>query len=140
MDLLGIGEAISKVIDGVADKIIPDAAEREKFKLETRRINLDETIEPLKIQMSAILEEAKSNDKWTSRARPSFLYVMYCLILAAIPMGILSVFKPDMAVTIANGMRAWLAAIPDSLWAVFGVGYTGYTVARSAWDKRANGK
>jgi len=33
-------------------------------------------------------------------------------------------------------MQAWLTAVPDTLWGVFGIGYTGYTVARSAWDKK----
>jgi hypothetical protein len=43
-----------------------------------------------------------------------------------------------MATKIAEGLKAWLAAIPNELWAVFGIGYTGYTVARSAWDKKVN--
>jgi hypothetical protein len=59
------------------------------------------------------------------------------MILAGIPMGILSVFKPDMSVQIAAGMQAWLAAIPDPLWTVFGVGYLGYTGARSLIDKKS---
>ena len=80
--------------------------------------------------MSAILAEAKSDDPWTSRARPSFLYTIYLLILAAIPIGILSAFKPEMATQIASGMQAWLGAIPDTLWQVFGFGYLGYTGAR----------
>jgi len=35
-----------------------------------------------------------------------------------------------MATQIATGMQAWLAAIPDALWHVFGIGYLGYTGAR----------
>jgi hypothetical protein len=31
--------------------------------------------------MAAVLAEAESPDPWTSRARPSFLYVMYVLLL-----------------------------------------------------------
>ena len=118
------------------EKIFPDPEKRDQAKLEMLRMQQSGELDTIKIQMSAILAEAQSADPWTSRARPSFLYVMYCLILFAIPMGILSAFRPDMAVGIANGMKAWLAAIPDSLWAVFGIGYTGYTVARSAFDKR----
>ena len=93
-------------------------------------------LKELETRMSAILAEAKSADPWTSRARPSFLYVIYLMILMAIPIGILSAFNPAMAIQIASGMRAWLASIPDALWATFGIGYTGYTVARSAWDKK----
>jgi len=125
----------------VIEKLFPDPVQRDQAKLELLKMQQAGELDAVKIQMSAIIAEAQSADPWTSRARPSFLYVMYILILAAIPLGILSVFRPDMALQIANGMKAWLAAVPDSLWAVFGVGYTGYTVARSAWDKKAaNGK
>ena len=50
-------------------------------------------------------------------------------------MGILSAFNPEMAKDVAEGMKSWLASIPDGLWATFGIGYTGYSVARSV-DKR----
>lgn len=120
----------------VIDKLFPDPAQRDAAKLEMTKLQQAGEFEGVKIQMSAILAEAQSADPWTSRARPSFLYVMYALILSAIPMGVLSVFRPDMAVQIAEGMKAWLTAIPTELWTVFGVGYTGYTLARSAWDKQ----
>jgi hypothetical protein len=128
--------AVLGVADTIINKIFPDPAQRDAAKLEMLKMQQSGELDAVKIQMSAIIAEAQSADPWTSRARPSFLYVMYILILAAIPIGVLSVFRPDAAVQIANGMKAWLAAVPDSLWAVFGVGYTGYTVARSAWDKK----
>ena len=81
--------------------------------------------------MSAIIAEANSADPWTSRARPTFMYVMYIMILVAIPMGIVSAFRPEIAAAIATGMQAWLKAIPDSLYTLFGVGYVGYVGARS---------
>jgi hypothetical protein len=61
---------------------------------------------------------------------------MYFLILAAIPMGVLHAVQPDLAVSIAEGMKAWLAALPEELWWLFGAGYLGYTGARSV-DKRS---
>ena len=88
----------------------------------------------LKAQLSAILAEAGSVDPWTSRARPSFLYVMYAMILWAIPMGLIAAVRPDMATGIATGMNAYLAGIPEPLWALCGTGYLGYTAAR-AWGK-----
>jgi len=124
----------------IIDKIFPDPAERDKAKLELLKLQQEGQFRELEVQMSAILAEAKSADPWTSRARPSFLYVMYALILAAIPMGVVSAFHPEVAARIGAGLGAWLNAIPESLWAVFGIGYTGYTVARSAWDKKAPGK
>ena len=123
------------VAEKVIDKVFPDPAQRDKAKLEMARLRQDGKFKEVEVQMSAIIAEAKSSDPWTSRARPSFLYVMYLMILAAIPMGILSAFNPEMAVQIANGMKAWLSSIPNGLWTTFGIGYSGYTVARSAWDK-----
>lgn len=73
-------------------------------------------------------------DRWTARARPSFLYVMYALLLWAIPMGIVAAFRPMIAAQIARGMVAYWAAIPEPLYALFGTGYLGYTVART-WGK-----
>jgi 4-amino-4-deoxy-L-arabinose transferase-like glycosyltransferase len=61
---------------------------------------------------------------------------MYIMILAGIPMGILTVFNPQAAATIATGMKSWLSAIPSDLWYVFGAGFSVYTVARSRWDKQ----
>ena len=128
--------AVLTVGSKIIDKIFPDAGEREKAKLTLAKMQMDGELNTLKTEMSVMLAEAQSADPWTSRARPSFLYCMYLLILAAIPMGILSAFNPDMATQIAGGMKAWLAAIPDGLWATFGIGYSGYTIARSAWDKK----
>ena len=124
----------------IIDKIFPDKTEAEKAKIQLLTMQQDGKLKEIEIQLSAIIAEAKSADPWTSRARPSFLYVMYLMILAAVPMGILSVFRPDAAGQIAIGMKAWLAAIPDMLWGIFGTGYLGYTVARSAWDKKQLGQ
>ena len=80
------------------------------------------------------LAEAQSSDPWTSRARPSFLYMMYALILWAIPMGLIAAADPRMAKGIADGMTAYLRGIPEELYALFGTGYLGYTAART-WGK-----
>jgi hypothetical protein len=73
-------------------------------------------------------------DPFTRRARPTFLYVMYVLLLAAIPVGLLAAIRPAAAQAIATGMRAYFGAIPEPLYALFGTGYLGYTVARE-WGK-----
>jgi hypothetical protein len=133
--------AILDVSGKVLDKFFPDPVEKEKAKMELYKLQQEGQFKEIEVQMSAIIAEAKSPDPWTSRARPSFLYVMYALILGSIPIGILSIFNPLAAQTISNGMEAWLSSIPTELWTVFGIGYTGYTVARSAWDKKiSNGK
>lgn len=127
-------EAVIGPIGKLLDKIIPDPQARDKAKLELIQLQGTQEMEALKAQLSAILAEAGSVDPWTSRARPSFLYVMYAMILWAIPMGLIASVRPDMARGIADGMNAYLAGIPEPLWALFGTGYLGYTAAR-AWGK-----
>jgi len=126
----GIIGPIAKLID----KLIPDENARDKAKLELIKLQGGQEMEALRTQLSAILAEAQSTDPWTSRARPSFLYVMYALLLWAIPMGLIAAARPEMADAIARGINAYLAGIPEPLYALFGTGYLGYTAARS-WGK-----
>lgn len=140
MGWFGIGESVLGMIDGVLDKIIPDAEARDRAKYEMRKLNQEGELKELETRMSAILAEARSDDPWTSRARPSFLYVIYVLILTAIPMGILSFFNKNAAFEIADGFNNWLLAIPSDLYYLFGVGYLGYTGARSWQEAKKNGK
>ena len=118
----------------IIDKVVPDKAAREKAKLELIRLEGTQEMERLQAQMSAIVAEASAADPWTSRARPSFLYVMYALILFALPMGVLSAFNPEAARDIGSGVTAYLRGLPDELYALFGTGYLGYTAARQ-WGK-----
>ncbi len=118
----------------IIDKIIPDKEARDRAKLELLKLEGSQELEEVRVQMSAILAEARSVDPWTSRARPSFLYVMYLLLLWSIPMGLIAAFRPEVARDIAGGMNAYLAGIPEPLYALFGTGYLGYTVARQ-WGK-----
>lgn len=130
LDLTGMG-SVADLVSNVIDKIFPDKAERDKAKLALIEMQQAGELKQIEIQMSAILAEANSPDPWTSRARPSFLYVFYVLILAAIPMGILHALKPEIAFSIAEGFSNWLHALPDEMWWVFSAGYLGYTGARS---------
>ncbi len=127
-------EAVIGPIGKMLDKIIPDPQARDRAKLELVALQGTQEMEALKAQLSAILAEANSTDPWTSRARPSFLYVMYAIILWAIPMGLIAAVAPEMATGIADGMNAYLRGIPEELWALFGTGYLGYTAARQ-WGK-----
>lgn len=127
-------DALIAPISSIIDRIIPDKAAREKAKLELIAIQGTQEMQMVEAQLQAIIAEANSKDPWTSRARPSFLYVIYVLLLASLPMGVLSAFNPAAAGDIAAGMNAYLAGLPDSLYALFGTGYLGYTAARQ-WGK-----
>lgn len=131
---MGLLDGIIGPIAAIIDKIIPDPKARDEAKLKLLTLQGSQEMEQVKTQISAIMAEAQSPDPWTSRARPSFLYVMYALLLWAIPMGLIAAAQPQMAKDIAAGMNAYLAGIPEPLYALFGTGYLGYTVARS-WGK-----
>ncbi len=131
---MAILDAIIGPVAGLIDKIIPDPKAREAAKVELMRLEGTQELDRIKAQMSAVLAEAGSSDPWTSRARPSFLYVMYALLLWSIPMGLIAAIRPATAEAIARGMNAYLNGIPEPLYALFGTGYLGYTVARE-WGK-----
>jgi hypothetical protein len=128
---------LSDLISKVFDKVWPDPEKKAAAQLELIRMQQSGELETMKVQLSAILAEAQSTDPWTSRARPSFLYMCYALILSSIPMGILSAYSPDTAAAIIAGFKNWLAAIPEPIITLMGVGYLGYTGARSM-DKRSS--
>jgi hypothetical protein len=119
---------------GLVDDLFTSDEERAAAKIKLLEMEQRGELQRMKTQMSAILAEANSRDKWTSRARPGFLYVVYLFILASIPMGFLYALHPETAQAVAAGVGDWLAVIPDSMWTLFGAGYLGYTGARS-FDK-----
>ena len=127
-------ETLIGPITALLDKIIPDKEARAKAQLELLKLEGTQEMRMIEARLQAIVAEANSADPWTSRARPSFLYVMYILIVTAIPMGLLSAFNPVAARDIAAGMNAYLGGLPEPLYALFGTGYLGYTAARQ-WGK-----
>ena len=127
-------EGIAGPIAGLIDKIIPDPKAREQAKLELLKLEGSQEMEAVRTRLSAIVAEAQSTDPWTSRARPSFLYVMYALLLWAIPMGLIAAADPGLARGIGDGMTSYLRGLPEELYALFGTGYLGYTAART-WGK-----
>jgi hypothetical protein len=133
----GIDDAISAVA-GLGETIVktiwPNPTEEANAKAAIITAQVDAAVRQLQAAQAVMLAEAQSSDPWTSRARPTFLYVMYACILAAIPMGVLFAFSPEVANRIATGFGAWLNAIPESMWQLFGVGYLGYAGART-WEK-----
>ena len=122
---------LSDLLSKVFDKVWPDPEKKAAAQVELIRMQQSGELSLIQTQLSAILADANSTDPWTSRARPSFMYVIYTLILMGIPMGFISAWRPEMAIAVAHGLQMWLAAIPDSLYTLFGVGYLGYTGSRT---------
>ena len=125
--ILGLGGKI-------LDKVIPDANAKREAKIKLAELEQEGELKELEIQMSAIIAEAKSSDPWTSRARPSFMYVIYIMLLSSIPFAVFSAFDPSKATLLAQGLNQWFEAIPGELYALFGAGYLGYATSRS-FDK-----
>jgi len=121
MDL--IGKAI--------DRFVPDPAQAAQAKLAMYQAERSGNLDEVKVSLSAILADANSSDPWTSRARPSFLYVVYIMLLMGIPMGFVSAYDPVVASAVAVGFKSWLTAIPDALYLLFGTVMTGYGIQRS---------
>jgi len=115
----------------IIDKIWPDPVEAAKAKLALAQAERAGDLEEVKTSLSVMLAEANSSDPWTSRARPSFLYVVYLMLLMGIPMGFVSAYSLETAQAVAAGFKAWLTAIPDSLYVLFGTVMTGYGIQRS---------
>ena len=128
--LSGIFSIGTKLID----KIFPDPEQKARAQLELLKMQQSGDLDEMKVQLSAIIAEAQSTDPWTSRARPSFLYVVYILLLWSIPMGVLTIFRPDAAAAFTAGFKAWMLAIPEPVLTLFGVVMTGYVAGRS-WEK-----
>ena len=92
-------------------------------------------LETQKAQSAMIVAEASSSDPWTSRARPSFLYIFYFLLLfIGVVAPTIGIFYPQQMMTFFGNVKLGLLAIPDSLYTLFGAGYLGYVGARS-FDK-----
>lgn len=118
----------------IIDKIFPDPEQKAKAQLELLQMQQNGELEQIKVQLSAIITEAQSADPWTSRARPSFLYVVYILLLWSLPMGVLFIFNPDAAARFTDGFKTWMNAIPEPILTLFGTVMLGYVVGRS-WEK-----
>ena len=121
----------------IIGRFVPDPEAQAKAQFELLKLadakearELQAEMDQLRLASNNITTEGASSDKWTSRARPSFMYVIYVLILSAIPMGVLHAFAPETAAQITIGFKNWLAAIPAEMLALFGVGYVGYTWQR----------
>ncbi len=78
--------------------------------------------------------KAATDDRFTRWARPAFLYVMYALLLGALPMAGIAAVRPEAAAAMTRAIAAYLDAIPQPLYALFGTGYLGYAAMRE-WGK-----
>ena len=128
---------LTTLLSSLIDKLFPDKEKQQQAKLVLLELQQKGELESLSVQLEALIAETKNPDKWISRARPTFLYVMYGIILQSIPIGIIYALFPSIGSGIIDGIKNYLLSIPHDLWLTFDIGFCGYTVARS-YDKIKN--
>ena len=89
--LLGLGSAVAPVFRQPIARFLP-------MQSVAPATTLDHAGDPL--------------DRWTSRARPTFLYVMYAMMLWAFPLGLTAAFSPQTARAMTTAMTDYLEALP----------------------------
>jgi hypothetical protein len=124
-------QAVLPFIFNMIDRVIPDQAAREQAKLEVMKTENQQALSEIQASLSAVMAEAQSIDVWTSRARPTFLYVMYGVLILCFAGGIIGIWYPGETQQAAVNINALLRALPEDLYTLFGMGYLGYTGARS---------
>lgn len=127
-------ETVLPFFFNLIDRVVPDQKAREAAKLEMLKTENQQALSEIQASLSAVLAEAQSPDPWTSRARPTFLYMMYLVIGLCVAGGILGIWYPAETKQAAENINALLRALPNDLYTLFGMGYLGYTGARS-FDK-----
>jgi hypothetical protein len=118
------------------ERLFPDPEQKAKAQRELAKMEQEGEFNELSSRLSVIAQEAASEDKWTSRARPSFMYVFYTVILSLVLVApLVGVFYPDQMTLFFANVKAGFEAVPEELWWLFGTGYLGYTGFRTA-EKR----
>jgi len=135
----GISGIFKSVADTV-DKFITTNDEKQAMILELRKIEARETEAMLNSTSTVMKAEAESKDPWVRRARPTFLYIMYIIIvfkflLLPIFCVALTFAAPD--INIKTYVMTF--KLPEEPYWLFGSGYLGYGGARSI-DKIFKGK
>jgi len=136
-----IGDLIAGLLGKVIDRAWPDPAQRAQAVIELEKLRQAGEFKELDSAMQVILAEANSQDPWTSRARPSFMYVFYFILLALVIVApIIGVFNPAEMKNFFANVKSGFEAVPEALWWTFSAGYLGYTTARTYEKKIGTAK
>lgn len=140
MDPLLISSVV-KLGGNLIDKIFPDPEEAAKAKLELLRLEQQGDLKELEVRMSAILAEAQSSDKWTSRARPTFMYLFYILVtMLVLVFPLIGIGLPDQMSQFYVNVDTGFKAIPSDMWTTFTLGFLGYAGFRTYEKKHGVAK
>ena len=125
--LTGAGEFLKGIRAAITGKEPLDATKAAELALKAQE--LEAQLETTKLSIA--VAEASSQDKWTSRARPSFMYVFYALLITLIIVApIIGVFFPAEMAQFYVNVKAGFEAVPEAMWWTFSAGYLGYAGVR----------
>jgi len=133
----GIGQLAKDLRTAFTGKEPIDATRAAELALKVQE--LESSVEQARI--SVMVAEASSGDKWTSRARPGFMYLFYAVVVALVLLApFMGIFFPAQMAQFYSNVAAGFQAIPDIMWQTFGVGYLGYVAARQYGKSRGSDK
>jgi hypothetical protein len=116
----GLFQGINGLIDRIKGKSPEDAARLAELAQKYQDDILNADVQMQQVAGANIQADAKSGDKFTQRARPSFMYVVEVILVCnyiVFPL----INRPPLA-------------LPEPLFWLFGSAILGYTGARS-WEK-----
>ncbi len=120
------------IANGLIDKLIPDPEAAAAAKLKLMELDQNGRLTELQLQMSAIVAEANSTDPWTSRARPSFMYLFYAIVTFMVMLApMIGVFYPEKMDLFFMNVNKGFGAIPEPMWWTFTAGFLGYSGSKS---------
>ena len=126
---------VSGILDigrGIISRIFPDPQERAKAELELLKMEQSGELTEMATRIDVIKAEASSDDPWTSRARPMFLYTFYVVLLSLVVVApVVGVVFPEQMGSFFLNVGRGFQAIPEELWTTFTLGFLGYATARS---------
>ncbi|TCD04990.1 hypothetical protein EYB45_05540 [Erythrobacteraceae bacterium CFH 75059] len=118
----------------VIDRVVDSSDARAAAKLALLRLGDTREFATLARRIANAVSPAPGRDPLTNRARPAFLYAMYVILLAALPLAALGALSPAAAEGAVHAATLYLRSLPQELYTLFGTGYLGYTAARQ-WGK-----
>lgn len=127
-------DTLVPLLSRLIDQVLPDLATRRSAQDRLLEMRLAGELAPFHNEVTNAVTGRQRVDRWTRSARPGFLYVMYAMILFALPIGIIAAFSPATAQAIADGIIRYLSGLPEPLYTLFGTGYLGYATLRQ-WGK-----
>ncbi len=96
--------------------LFPSRPSGEQAKLTLLQAEGQQALQEMQVTLIAILAEANAADPWISRARCTFLYVIYCIILLCVVGSIIGIQWPQQVFQAVKNLNKLLGTVPESLW------------------------